>query len=107
VDNSCGVLRARFSVVRVGLRIALFAIAVAAVLTTPSVCDPSATTHSGLSVTVVDGTIVTTSVPVTTPAELAAFEASNIPKVITIDTATAKVVTVTEQPSSPQSAAER
>lgn len=48
------------------------------------------------SVTNVGGTIVTTTVPVTTPAQLAAFEASNTPKVITIDTATNQVATVTQ-----------
>jgi hypothetical protein len=46
------------------------------------------------SVTIVDGTVVTTTVPVTTPAQLAAFEASDTPKVITIDPATNQVTSV-------------
>jgi hypothetical protein len=49
------------------------------------------------SVTIVDGTVVTTTVPVTTPAQLAAFEASDTPKVITIDPATNQVTRVSQK----------
>ncbi len=79
---------------------ALIGLAVIAASALPAMSASAASVQTGLSITVVNGTIVTSSVPVTTPEELSAFEASNIPKVITIDTVTNRVVSVTQKTTS-------